>query len=217
LLKELFKDVTSASNWMITEMYRQDIHRSPGQEKMPKMPEIRSSNGKKGLYSDARERFPKLPPQLVSSLEQTIVKKYRSKRYNVIWTCFQSLPIYRYPQPIAFSNQSWAPMISENRPRVTLRFVGGERVNITLQGGYRFARQMQAFKMMCSGEAQSGELSLYERGSILMCKMIAWLPRKQSDGLSGTLFVRSAANALLVAVNAKGEQVWRWNADQVRR
>jgi hypothetical protein len=70
---------------------------------------------------------------------------------------------------------------------------------------------------MCSGQAQRGELSLYERGGALMCKMIAWLPRKTGEGHFGTLYVRSAADCLLVATNQKEETVWRWNADHVRR
>ena len=134
LLKNLYKEVTSASNWMVTQMFTQDVRRSPTHEKMPQMPEIRSSSGKKGLYTDAREQFPSLPPQSVSSLEQAILRKYRSKRYNVVWTCSESLPVYRYPQPVPFHNQSWTPMIVEDRPQVCLRLMSGDRVNIRLRG-----------------------------------------------------------------------------------
>jgi hypothetical protein len=213
----MFQQTTSLSNWLITQLALLDVRRTPEEPKLPTMPTTY-------LYPKARAQFPSLPPQTVSTLEQTITAKYRAKRYEVIWVCKSSLPNFRYPQPYPVPNQSWAPEMLDGRPVVRVR-IGDRHFRLRLKGGPRFRRQAAAFKQSVSGEAQLGQLALYERGPALMCQMCAWLPRRPAgECLSGTLFVRTSATSidhqrksLLTALNDKDEHRWNYHADQLPR
>jgi len=209
VLKEMFRETTRASNWMMTQLYAQDVRRN-GQDKMPPMPRAY-------LYPQARVQFPTLPPQTIASLEQAIQRKYKAARYKVVWTCMASLPTLRYPQPFPVHNQSWTPTIIDDRPHVSVR-IGDRRMTLRLKGGSRFRRQLSAFRQMCKGTATTGELALYRSGKNLICKMVAWLPRPSVEReREGTLYVRTASDALLIACNGKDEAIWRWNASQIRQ
>jgi hypothetical protein len=49
-------------------------------------------------------------------------------------------------------------------------------------------------------------------------KLVAWLPRPATtEGREGTLAVSTRPDQLLVAVDAKDERVWAYNADHLRR
>jgi hypothetical protein len=51
-----------------------------------------------------------------------------------------------------------------------------------------------------------------------MVKMAAWLPRPEdASKRSGTLYVRTAKDHLLTAVNGKDERLWNYNGDHLRR
>ena len=209
LLNEMFQLTTQASNWMVTELVRRDLRRTPDQTKIPPMPKVY-------LYPEARVMFPRIPSQSVASLEQAVQRKYRKKRYDVIWKSSAALPSFRYPQPFPVHNQSWSPAIVEDRPQVTFR-IADRRVTVRLKGGFRYQRQLGAFRSMCLGDALCGELAFYRSSVDLFCKMVAWLPRHETQKKSGCLYVRTAPDALLIAANQKDETLWRYNADQVRR
>jgi hypothetical protein len=211
VLKAMFRSTTAASNWIVTELAKRDVQREPGQEKMPAMPRAY-------LYPEARAQFPDLPPQTVVSLEQAIQRKYRSKRYEVLWRCTGALPTYRYPQPFPVHNQSWSCAILGDRPQVSVR-IADRRYVLRLKGGPRFRRQLNAYRAIVSGEAAPGELALYRAvdGKELLCKMVVWLPRGEAPKAEGTLCVRTAPDALLIAASAKDEALWRYKADQVKQ
>jgi len=216
-LQEMFRTTTRASNWIITELAKRET-RPVGQDaKLGPMPPVDDPKPAPSLYMRAREVFPSLPPQSMSSLIQSIVRKYRAKRREVVWRCSESLPNYRYPQPLPVHNQSWTPSLVEDRPIVSVRVTQDKRFELRLKGGARYRRQLAAFRGMCTGEAQYGELALYQAGSDLMCKMVAWIPRRAEKKLEGVLYVRTAPESLLVAFNAKDEKLWIWNADHVKR
>lgn len=209
-LKVMWKQTTSASNWMVRQLAMADVIRKPDDEKMPAMPRTY-------LYPDARLQFPSLPPQSVVSIEQSVTRKYRARRYEAIWLCSSSLPSYRYPQPFPVHNQSWSIITSEDgRPTVSVR-IAERKYGLRLMGGWRYQRQLCSLAAMKSGTALPGELSLYESGNQLMCKMVAWLPRKIYGSRNGTLRVLTDKTALLVAVNAKDERLWVCNSDQIPR
>jgi hypothetical protein len=208
-LDSMFRATTQASNWMVTELAKRDVKRQSSEAKIPRMPQVY-------LYPEAREQFPDLPPQSIAALEQSVQRKYRSKRYDVIWRCAGSLPTYRYPQPFPVHNQSWWPIIVEDTPQVTVR-IAERKYTMRLKGGFRYRRQLASFRSICSGEAKYGELDLYQTGRDLLCKMVAWLPRREAQERLGVLYVRTAPDALLVAFNAKDEVLWRYNGNQVRR
>jgi len=212
-LAEMWAATTQAADWMMTELYARDVRRRD-EEKMPPMARVY-------LYPEARARFPQLPSQSIAALEQSVQAKYRAARLRVIWTCQQSLPTFRYPTPFPVPNQGWRaewwPVENGEAPTVSVR-VGERRFRLRLKGGPRFQRMRHAFEQIISGAAEQGELALYRSGKHTMCKLTAWLPRPETaTGLSGTLFVRTDPDSLLVALNAKDERLWALHGDHVVR
>jgi hypothetical protein len=165
----MWRETTAAANWMMTEFYTRDVRRAPGDDKMPPMPRVY-------LYPEARLRFPDLPPQSISALEQSVQRKYRAARYEVIWTCGASLPKARYPQPYPIHVQSWDVRFDDGgRPILRMRL--GEGVKwweVRLKGGSQFRRQLAGLRSM----AERGELDVYKNhdGEIL-CKLVGWIRR----------------------------------------
>jgi hypothetical protein len=87
-----------------------------------------------------------------------------------------------------------------------------------LRGGHQFRRQTRAVHQIVSGEAQQGQMEIYLKGKEVMCKMVAWLLRSSAENRAeGTLFVRSDAEALIVALNVKENRLWTYHGDQVRQ
>jgi hypothetical protein len=70
-----------------------------------------------------------------------------------------------------------------------------------------------------------GELATHRRGSFagesstILVKLVAWLLRngEKKQERDGTLRVRTDADSLLIAVNQKGERIWNYHCDHVRR
>jgi hypothetical protein len=209
-LNRMFRATTMASNWMVAELAKRDVTRLPSEAKMPKMRPVY-------LYPEARVQFPEMPSQSLASIALSVQRRYRSKRYDVIWKCAAALPTYRFPQPFPVHNQCWTPTMIDETPRVTVLIADGP-VMLRLKGGSRYRRQLAAFHAMCSGQAKYGQLHLYRSGPDLVCKMIAWLPRSdpKATQISGALYVRTASEALLIAANAKNETIWRYNASHIR-
>src|SRR5450755_2874047 len=128
-----------------------------------------------------------------------------------------SLPVYRYPAPFAVPNQGWPLTLENERPVVSVR-LGERRVGLRLKGSPRFHRQLGALRAIESGTAVQGELDLYQRGDDVLCKMVAWLPRDPGPKERvGTLFVRTTADAMIVALDRKGEKLWNYHGEQIPR
>jgi hypothetical protein len=227
-LKDGWTEATAAANWMMTELYARDVRRN-GEEKMPRMSRVY-------LYPEARLRFPRLASQTVVSIENHVQAAYRSARYELVWTCSASLPTHRYPLPLPVHNQSWEATTADGRPVVRVR-LGGRWWNLRLKGGPRFRSQTEAYRQIVSGEAIRGELALYRirahDGKLagrpngdqkvkytVVCKMVAWLARSESSRARQPMHsikVSTAGDALLVALNAKDERIWRYHGDHLRR
>jgi hypothetical protein len=231
VLRDMWGQTTSLSNWLVSHYYAADVKRVPGMEKLLPMPQVY-------LYPQAREAFPGIPPTSVVAIDHAVARKYRSKRYDVIWRASESLPNYRYPTPFPVHNQSWkATCLDDGRPAVSVR-IGDRRWTIRLRGGHQFERQLAGFAGFVDGSSIRGELALYdqrshksdhrngvdgkdangrETHSRLMCKMVGYFPRKKAREASGTLFVRTDSESLLVALNEKDDRLWVENCDHVRR
>ena len=202
---------TRASNWMFTELYARDVRRKD-QPRMPPMPRVY-------LYHEARVLFPGLPPQSVNSIEHAVQRKYRARRHEIIWTCASTLPTVRYPCPFPIHNQAWSVCFDTgNRPLVSAR-IGEKRWEFRLRGSQRYQPQLAAFRQMVEGPAKRGELALFKHAdSEIICKMVVWLARlPERKNFDGTLTVHSTPDALLVALDTKGENIWTYNADHLRR
>lgn len=211
-LHTMWAATTSASNWMMTELYVRDVRREAGAVKVPLMPRIY-------LYPEARLRFPSLPSQSVAALEQSVAKKYRAKRYDVVWTSASSLPTYRYPTPFAIPNQGWSVETEKEQPVISVR-IGDQRLRLRLKSGPKYYRQASAVRLIISGEAEQGQMDIYRQGvgksAEIMVKMVAWLPRQTAQPAEGTLVVRSTPDAILQAFNLKDEAIWTYHGDQIR-
>lgn len=231
-LRAEWAQTTALCNWALTQFYCRDVRREPGVEKMPAMPRVY-------LYPEARERFPGLPPTALASILQAVEKKYRATRYDLIWTASVALPTYKYPTPCVAHCDTWSlDRDGAGRPVVSVR-LGAHRWKLALRRGPRYARQLAGLTRI----VKQGELAIYRKrageskggdgGSVtdreggqrvtydVMCKLVVHLRRDRPGGepqpRTGTLKVHTAADALLVAINAEDERIWTWHAAQIPR
>jgi hypothetical protein len=108
----------------------------------------------------------------------------------------------------------------ENEAPVVSVRIADSRLRVRLKGGPRFRRQRDAIEHMVNGDATRGELALYQQGTDIMCKIVAWLPRPENfrrDERAGTLRIRTDAKSLIVAADGKDERVWVYHGDHIRR
>ena len=233
LLRQCWAESTRLANWITSECYVRDVRRHPGLEKLSPW--------------DAPYLYPEtstfaVPCQTRAAMEQTLKARYRAIRYQLLWTNEVSLPTYGYPYPFAVPNQAWRARLetgqdgSSEFPVVEVALPGG-RVGLRLAGGRDYRRQLGAFRQLVSGEAIAGELSLYRvparesdgRNGVpasgpsrplyrVLCKMVAYLPRKPTKPPEGerVLSVRTDAESLLLALDVEGEKLRAWHGDQVR-
>lgn len=225
-LAAAWADATAAANYITTELYARDARRSPSDEKCPPMKPAY-------LYPALRERFPALSTASVVAIDHAQQGKYRAKRYEVIWTSGASLPNARYPQPLPIGSQNFRCSFGEDNVPLVSVPIGQRRFTLRLRGGREFRRQLAAFRQIVSGEAIPAELSLLRKRvqasahrpsatgagpqTRLMAKIVAHMPREQRAGKSGTLLVRTDIDSLLFALDTKGERIWAYHADHVRR
>ena len=222
ILRIMFIRTTQISNWMMTQLYARDVRRTTppplaGEQAKDadKMPPPKHTY----LYPEARPLFPELPPQSVAAIEQAVTRKYnaRAMRYKVNWTAQASLPVFRYPTPFPVHNQSWSVLIENNFPVVSAR-MGDAWIRFRLHGGVRYRRQISAVLQIVSGTAVPGEMALYRQGTDLLCKMAAWLPRRENTSERiDALTVRTATDALVETFNVKDERVWTYHGDHLVR
>ena len=137
-------------------------------------------------------------------------------------------------------SDGWKPRFdSEGTPLVDVR-IGGQRWTLRLRSGSQFARQLTAFRSMVAGEAEKSEMALYRqkasksdhRSGIegrapgggqrvhyrVMCKMVAWIPRPQSEQKgAGSITLRSSPDSFWRAEVEGSQTGWVLHADHVRR
>jgi hypothetical protein len=179
--------VTSLSNWTLQELFKRDTLRTPDQTKLAKWEPPY-------LYQEARQRFPEVPSALVPTIQQQVAGKYRTKRYEALWTNSASVPTYRYPQPYPIRAADWkAEYGPDNVPLIRCN-IAGTKYTIKLRGGHQFARQLKAFRQLIEGKADQSELAFYRvkandndnrsgeksKGQQyrIMAKMCLWLPKE---------------------------------------
>jgi hypothetical protein len=204
-LRELWAATTHCSNWIMTELYARDVRRQPHDQRLPAMPRIY-------LYPEARQLFPNLSAQAVAALAQEVQRRYRARRYDLLWTRASSLPTYRYPVACAIPAQAWSLHEDEESWTVSLR-LGDERWRLRLRGGPHMRYHSQRLHQILEGEAEKGSVTIYEtaaRGTShrngstphatrVMLKIAAWLPKAPAASGTATLRVRTHPSALLFA------------------
>jgi hypothetical protein len=102
----------------------------------------------------------------------------------------------------------WSIHQEHGAPVVGVLF-SGPRLRLRLKSGFRYHRQLDSIAKIVAGEAVRGELTIYQRGNDLMCKIVGWLPRPNfQEHRRGVLTVRTSNHALIVAFNASCERIW---------
>lgn len=231
LLRAAWAETHAVANFVTTELYVRDVRRN-GHDKMPKM-------APQYLYPDIRERFPGVPAQAVCSIDHAWQGKYRHDRYAVIWTGDAALATARYPQPYPVPSPNVRLSWDDKNKKVLCRCnIGGRMVTLKLRGDGEFRRQVADVRRIIGGEAKLGEIAIMRvransshRNGVDMrdkdgktsfayrtlVKFVGTFPRPAHADRSGTLFVRTDSQQLLVALNAKDEKLWEYHGDQAQR
>lgn len=208
----------------MTQLYARDVRREPdGPEKMPPMPRVY-------LYPEARAVVPEMDSQSVASLLQAVERKYRARRYDLIWRSAISLPNHRYPVPYPIHNQAWSVSRDDDGNRILSVRLAGARRSLRLRGGARHRRMLGAVDALIAGRAIKGELAVYQVSASssthrpaaqpatqLMAKMVMWLPKGAPRQREGVLHVRTGRDSLLVYHLDSDRDPRYLHADQVRR
>jgi hypothetical protein len=204
-LKTQWIETTRCANWMITELYARDIRRQPEDDRLSPMPPVY-------LYPEARELFPVLSAQAVAALAQDILRRYRARRLDLLWSRRASLPTYRYPVALTIPTQAWSLGTANGGWIVSAR-IGGARWQLVLRGGPDMRRQSRRLEQILAGEAERGSLTIYETaspgtthhasavpgGTRVMVKIAAWLPKADVAAGSTVLDARTDAESMLCA------------------
>lgn len=233
---------TALANWAVTELAKADRVRAATDAKLPPMPKVDlyklwQAHWQRSEWDGSA--------QSANAVLHAVEAKYRRRRRDVIWTGESSLPSYRYPYAYPVHNAAWEASYREwtgtdghvsRVPAVSVP-IGNTRWTLRLAGGAERFRQLRAFAKIVSGAAVQGELALYRQRTFgggnggresngaagqqfrtrIMCKLVAWLPRDETDrAKKGALSVTTTNNSFLVALMEGDEQPWRVHADDVR-
>jgi hypothetical protein len=233
-LHESWSLATGLCNWAITELAMADTPRLPDMDKLPKMPRVY-------LYGLAKEGFPQgeaLDARTRVSLLNGAEARYRAYRYECRWKCSKALPSYRYPQPLPMPPASVKlSAFGDGRVQANVK-VGSSRHHLLLAGGHQYRRQLAGVRMLMENPHLMCECSLYQasagkgdhrnganernngggskRMKRVMLKVVGYFPRIE-QGNAGCLRVKTASDALLVAVTPEGDRIWTYNADHAKR
>jgi hypothetical protein len=221
-LREAWAESTRCANWMLTELYARDIRREPGDQKLAKMPRIY-------LYPEARQRFPALASQTVASLERDVSRKYRARRYELLWTQSVSLPVMRYPVGLPLPSQMWRLEHDDGGAYLFSARIGDRRWTLRLRGGPHFRRMTAMLDRVIAGEAIAGAATLYRirahgtdhrSTATPEWRLAVRIPvttetARPSYTAPSVMRVHTAREALLTA--SCGERVWREHHDHIRR
>lgn len=220
---------TCLANWAVSQLLRAEAPRMPGDAKLPPAPKLY-------LYPAARSAFPELSTAAVVSVLNSVERRYRKARYQAVWLSSDRPPVYRYPMPYPLSAACWKVSQGDGGQWLLSLPLGGERWTIRLRGGHQFARQLAAVRKLLAGEAVPGELAIYRvrasggdhrpgvegRGGDtwptwrIMAKLVMYLPRPPARERSGTLHVRTGAEAIVTALDEEREKLWTYNAEHAR-
>lgn len=227
----------AACNVAMSTLYARDVVRDEAATKMPKHPNTY-------VYPDVRRAVPSLPSGTASAIAQEQTLKYTAKRYDVVWTGAASLPSARFPQPYPIRKQEWKATYEtagkdggDMVPCVHVPLPGGRFV-LQLKGGREFHRQLRAFAQFVDGTAERGSLSICRQriGSAggrkslpgrdgggqriqtrVMVKMVGWFPRQAPLDRKDTLFIRTTATSMLLALDTKQNKIREWHGQHVKR
>lgn len=235
-LKTVWRHATRLSNWAQTTLYARDVRRGEDDAKLPPMPTCY-------LYGEARDGFHgwndgTLDKASAGDILQSCEQRYRSQRYEVLWTAERSLASYRYPQPYPFRPDNIRLGLDDDgRMQASIR-IAGVRWMVRLAGGSQYRRQLAGLRQLLENSELMAQGAVYQVASNkgdhrngvsgrnngngggyqsrVMLKVVGWFPVSERDA-KGTLFVRTDADSLIVALDAKDVRLWFYNGDHAKR
>lgn len=226
-LRAAWEDATAAANLAVSRLVAADVVRTPDMRKLPSMPRTY-------LYPEIRGALPGMATQSVTALLQSVERRYRERRWEVVWLRRAAPPSYRYPTPCPVHRASWSAELGPDgeayvsfRLRSTDAEHGSDRRwTVRLKGGKALGYQLRRYRQLVDGTAWQGELSVYRRkDKRVMCKMVGWFERAEPrTDRAGTLSVQTSSEALLtyqapgrdMRISAQ-HHVPRWIAEHNRR
>lgn len=234
-LQVSWRQATQVSNWIMTELAKQDsapLIEADAGPRLPPMPSLGPLQ--KQLYRDGRDKWPELDSQSFGSIRQQVVAKYLQLRFELRCRSSISLPTYRYPIPLPIPSKD--AVVLERNGQLLLRVrISGTRFLLRLRGGREFRRAISTLQKVRAGELLSGEVKLLERNvggahyardrdgstgmhSRLMVSMAVWTPRQSPVQGHRKCIVQSTSTRLWsVHVDGREEDPWHLNEDQIRR
>lgn len=234
-----WRAATRTANWTVSELFAAEPRAAAS--KFPKPPPI----DKPSLYHRAREIAPELDTRSTSAVVRTVERRWRKKRFDVVWRGNSSVPDHRYPQPIPVHNACWKVEEHEGGA-VTVSFPllkhgTGERWRCRLRGGRGFHAAIKDARLLAQGTAIRGELAILRQidngsgrgngGKVkragggnarryrVALKLVGYWPRKSLGERQHTMKVWPGVDSLLCyCVDGKGDSKVRYlHCDHVRR
>lgn len=224
-LKTAWRATTRLANWTVRELAKADVVRTPEMTKLPKAPRLY-------LYPGAKDVSPELPSASVIAVQHAVEGRYREKRYGLLWTCSESFPTFRYPQPLPVHNKGWSAFFDKGgTPCVSVGLTKGEsRTVLRLRSGREFRRQLGDIRQIVEGKAKQGQLEILERSvgggshrrqmtstTQVFVKIVGYFPRREARERDGALVVTTTAESLLVAIGPDSDKLWSIHGDQLKR
>lgn len=222
-LRESWVSVTSAANWICTQLYARDVRREPGETKLRPMPRLY-------LYPELRVLYPALPAITLPTLCQQVERTYRAQRYELLWTSGRSLATHRYPVPLPLHQTQWRLERTPGGAMIAHVKVGDRWWSLRLRGGGEFHRKQQQLSQLLSSSALPASGAIYRRvakssdhrsgpaKTRILLKLVGWFPREVlAREACGMLRVETACSDLVVCRVAGRGIVLTIHGDEVRR
>lgn len=209
-LRKCWQASTAAANLAVAELFKAEPVRKPGDEKCPPMPRTY-------LYGVIPPSLAGMDPVSHTCLLTAVERKWRKTRFDIIWCRKAALPVYRYPMPYPVPHTNWeAERTQDGASLVKCRFAG-RWWTLRLRSGKGLHGPIAQHRMIADGQAIGTELSLLpdKDGKKLMCKMVAWFPRRPRDLISTIVATAKTTGDAFLVVTI-GDRIWRLNGDGIR-
>lgn len=233
---------SQAQTYMLRRLWLADTERQAGAEKMPPAPKLYQYPEVRAKYPDLPPTTVSALEQRANSKYRSQRRGVIWTQDEQLATLKYPQPFIVPAQAWSIEIEE-----SDRRDIMLYVRLAGERWKLQLSGGADWRRQRRDIEaMLANGDELRGELAIYrkrtggsDRGGKngqrssrrgqdrgpggqhvtyeTMAKLVAYFPRPERKTSTGTLYVRTDSESLLVALDIKEERLWLYNADHLRR